>query len=277
MPIILTCDVEDWLQASSRSDTVSHRCVDNVQKVVDFLDLLEIKATFFVQGMVAKQYPEVVRTLHQKAHDIQTHGFSHKQMHRLSRKDLRQEIVDSKDIIEQITGQAITGFRAPEFSITKDNFWVFDVLLESGFCFDSSIFPMRMRRYGISRYRLDPHIIKRDAGKIVEFPLCVFRKALIEIPLGGGGYLRLFPFIIFKRLFDYAGKDGRICVLYIHPYEFRVDDFKGWESEVPFHTRFFQSLGRSHIENKLTQLLKKRECTTMALEADRILHCKTLP
>jgi polysaccharide deacetylase family protein (PEP-CTERM system associated) len=261
MPFIVTCDVEDWLQAYTQKGFITRRCVDNVKKTLDFFDRLSIKSTFFVQGMVAEQYPEVVKQIFNRGHDVQTHGFTHRPLHKLSPQAFREDLARSKITIEQICGCKVSGFRAPAFSIDGVTKWALDILVELGFEFDSSIFPMKLRRYGTNRLQLKPHLIQCRNGAIAEFPITIGRIGPFRIPVGGGGYIRFLPRSILRHFWEKANE--HVAVIYLHPYEFSPHDFKGWEKEVSLFLRIQQTYGRPGIENKMDRLLSGKTCRTM--------------
>jgi polysaccharide deacetylase family protein (PEP-CTERM system associated) len=262
MPIIMTCDVEDWLQAYTQQGDITFRCLDNIAIVLDLFDCLSIKATFFLQGMVARQYPQIVKLINNHGHDIQTHGFSHRPLHALTPQEFRNELIQSKKEIEQICGRKITGYRAPAFSVSSSTPWAYDILGELEFEFDSSVFPMKMRRYGIDNSPVQPFLINYKGGTLVEFPIAVGQWGPFKIPIGGGGYIRIFPLILLRYFWETASR--HIMVIYVHPYEFNPHDFKGWERQIPLLFRMQQTYGRTTIIKKLKALLSGKECRTMS-------------
>ncbi|MHC4177969.1 MAG: XrtA system polysaccharide deacetylase, partial [Planctomycetota bacterium] len=203
-----TVDVEDYFQVSAFEAQVSRddwgqyqsRVESNTSKILALLERHNIKATFFVLGWVADRCPALVREIHRCGHKIGSHGYWHRLIYEQSPGQFRQDLRRSKDVLEQVTGEPVTAFRAPSFSITKQSRWALDILVEEGFRIDSSIFPAYHYRYGIPGAEPGVHKISTSAGDLWEFPPSVVRLACLNIPVSGGGYFRLYPLALTIRL-----------------------------------------------------------------------------
>ena len=265
IPNVFSCDVEDWYQAYTHSGQISERCYANTLRCLEMLAKHGVKGTFFVQGMVAEQYPEVVHSIQQGGHDVQTHGHFHQLTPVLGPKGFKADLERSIKVIEDVTGIPVTGYRAPCFSISRRTFWAFDIMVECGIEFDSSLFPMKMRRYGLlfeTGYSLVRGPKNHDKP-IEELPVSVLGEGLIRFPVGGGGYLRFLP----KTLIRYAFRRINACrnpfVLYCHPYEFDPDDFAKMDECVPRYRRWPQRAFRASVPGKMSMLFEMGKFTTM--------------
>ncbi len=192
------------------------------------LDLLERggqKATFFVVGEVARRCPSLVRAIHRAGHEVAGHSWEHRRIHTLSAAEFREDTRKSKDVIEQITGEAVFGYRAPTFSVVRQTAWALDVLVELGFLYDSSIFPVHHDRYGAPDAPRSPFLAIGERHSILEFPPATLRIGGFNLPVGGGGYFRLFPLAVLLRGLKQIRRTCRPAVgmLYFHPWEFDPD------------------------------------------------------
>lgn len=195
-----------------------------VTPILNLLDKYNTKATFFVLGLVAEGYPELVRAIFEKGHEIASHGYSHKRLHDLGKGEFEQEISKASELLESITGQKPVGFRAPSFSLDNSTKWAFDVLIKHGFKYDSSIFPIKTMLYGVPRASLHPYrpsmsdISKEDNnGDIAEFPMTVIKLGR-NIPISGGFYFRALPLWLLKWAIKKVNQT-RPAMFYLHPWE----------------------------------------------------------
>jgi len=225
---ILTVDVEDYFQVSAFERDISRdqwnrydgRVVSNTHRVLKLLDRHGVCATFFVLGWVARRYPRLVRDIHAAGHQIGSHGYWHRLVYDQSPEQFRSDLQQSRDVLADTIGEPVTAYRAPSFSITKRSLWALDILVEEGFLFDSSIFPVYHDRYGIPDAKPTIHRIATSAGPLWEFPPSVIRFARLNVPICGGGYFRLYPLKLTLRVLSSANrKSGRPFVFYIHPWE----------------------------------------------------------
>ncbi len=224
----LTIDVEDYYHVSAFESIVSssdwddfpHRVEANTFRILDLLDQHHAKATFFVLGWVAKRQPHLVLEIQRRGHEIGSHGFSHRRIYTQTREQFRYETRLSKDILEDIIGQKVIGYRAASYSITIQSLWALDILIEQNFLYDSSIFPIWHDLYGIPEAKRFFHSIQRDAGTIYEFPLSTVKVWNKNIPFGGGGYLRLFPYFFTKwGIRKMNQQENHPAIVYLHPWE----------------------------------------------------------
>jgi polysaccharide deacetylase family protein (PEP-CTERM system associated) len=234
----LTVDVEDYYQVVvfqkgiDRSEWPSFE--SRVERNTDFL--LEsfakrgAKATFFCLGCVAEKHPALIRRIAEAGHEVGSHGFGHEPIHEVTREAFRDDVRRTKLLLEDVSGAPVSGFRAPSFSIRKDTLWALDDLLDAGYAYDSSIFPIGRPDYGIPSAPREPHRAPTPAGRtIVELPLTVASFLGRAIPVSGGGYFRMFPFAITRWGFAKANREGRPGVFYMHPWEIDADqpDLRG--------------------------------------------------
>lgn len=264
MALVLTCDVEDWLQAYTQNCPVTRRVYNNVENTLELLESAGVHATFFVQGMVAEKYPDLVREMSDRGHDVQTHGYSHKKVCTLSPAQFKDELLRCKDIIGSVTGKPVIGFRAPAFSIGPDDTWAYDVLLECGFEYDSSLFPLKTRRYGF-RGNTQPFSINRGDGVLFEFPVAVAECSFVRLPAGGGGYMRYLPLAVWKAIWKRVLSKETVRVLYFHPYDINPEDFSGMEEQVTWFIRFTQKIGRSTVKDKIRAVSELAGGNTMTM------------
>jgi polysaccharide deacetylase family protein (PEP-CTERM system associated) len=222
-----TVDVEEHFQVNAfervvqRSDWPSHpsRVERSMDVLLDLLARHEATATFFVLGWVALRHKRLVRRLVDNGHEVASHGFWHRRVTTLTPEEFRADIRHSKAVIEDAAGVQVEGFRAPSFSIVPGREWAFDVLLEEGYSYDSSIFPIRRSGYGYPGAPTAPYTIERRAGSLREYPLTTLRVFGLRVPAAGGGYLRQFPLGVIRRAFVQSESEGIPGVFYIHPWE----------------------------------------------------------
>lgn len=228
----LTVDVEDYYMVSAFADIVRfedwHKYESRVEKntyaLLELLDAHNTKATFFVLGWIAENHRKMVSDIHEAGHEVASHGYNHRLIYDLSPEEFRQDVRTSKRILEAVTGSPVIGYRAASYSIMKKNLWALDILIEEGFRYDSSIFPIHHDRYGFPEAERFPHLIKRESGEIMEFPPSTYRIVNQNIPVAGGGYLRLFPSTITRRAIRTINKkEKKPVVLYLHPWEIDAD------------------------------------------------------
>jgi len=222
-----TVDVEEYFQVKALESAVSRdewpsrpsRLAQSIDALLEALDRHNARGTFFVLGWIAKHRPEVVRAIAAAGHEIASHGFWHERVTALDRDTLREDLRSSKQTLEDLTGVEVAGYRAPSFSIIPGWEWAFDILVEEGYRYDSSLFPIRRNGYGYPGAPRVPHIIRRPGGSLAEFPLATTSILRYPIPAAGGGYLRQFPLAVIRRAFRDASERGEPATFYIHPWE----------------------------------------------------------
>jgi polysaccharide deacetylase family protein (PEP-CTERM system associated) len=229
---VMSVDVEDYFHVEAFSDVVGRgdwenygcRVEANTRRLLDLFDEQGIEATFFILGWVADRYPALVREIVDHGHEPACHSYWHRLAYKLTPGEFREDTQRAKDAIEQVAGQHVAGYRAPSYSITSRSLWALEVLAELGFAYDSSIFPIRHDVYGVPNAPRVPFTITTPAGPILEYPVTTFRLVgRYNFPVGGGGYLRIFPFWYTRLGVRRARVDQVPIILYIHPWELDPD------------------------------------------------------
>jgi polysaccharide deacetylase family protein (PEP-CTERM system associated) len=256
--VAFTVDVEDWYQSCiDYGAPISERVLRNTDVVLELLDECRVQGTFFVQGRVAETFPQLVASLVSAGHEVQSHGYSHTPLFELDHTGLRQELERARKTVEDACGMPVTAFRAQDFSVLRENLWALDAIEETGFTLDSSIFPMRTRRYGISRWELAPHYVTLGNGtKILEVPVAVWELRGVRVPVAGGGYFRVIPRRLLERGLRAIISSGRPAVVYCHPYEFNADELAEFRTQIPYRTRLSQGIGRGSFRQRVKALLE---------------------
>ena len=225
---ILSVDVEDYFHVEAFSDIVNRsqwdsypsRVVDNTHRLLDLFDSWNVKSTCFVLGWVAEKYPHLVKQIVDRGHELACHSYWHRLIFKLTPEEFREDTLRAKNVLEQAGGVAVKGYRAPSFSIIAKSSWALDVLSECGFQYDSSIFPVRHDTYGVPNAPRQPFRLKTKSGEIVECPMTTFKVPMgPNMPVGGGGYLRLFPMPLTQLGVSTAQSQGLTLVTYLHPWE----------------------------------------------------------
>ncbi len=231
MQNILTIDVEDYFQVENLKETVKYsdwekyecRVIKNTDKVLDILDRYSTKATFFVLGWLAERYPELVKKIDGAGHEIASHGYAHNLIYEQSQEDFRADLRRSKTILENIIKHPIVGYRAPSYSITKKSVWALDILMDEGFEYDSSLFPIYHDLGGLPDAKRYPNEIRNNRHSIIEIPISTVKIVGKNIPFSGGGYLRLLPYRLIRWAAKQVNREGYPVVIYLHPWEFDKD------------------------------------------------------
>jgi polysaccharide deacetylase family protein (PEP-CTERM system associated) len=225
---IISVDVEDYFQVEAFASTIpsaswgayESRVERNTERVLDLLDDCRVTATFFILGWVAERYPSLVRKITERGHEPACHSYWHRLLYKLTPDEFREDTLRAKYAIEQAAGLEIYGYRAPSFSVTSRSAWALDVLAELGFRYDSSVFPVRHDVYGVPSAPRGPFRVATPFGPIIEFPMATFRLSVgPNLPVGGGGYLRMLPYWYTKHGVERAWREGLPVVSYIHPWE----------------------------------------------------------
>ena len=232
----LTVDVEDYFQVAAFAEDIDPRDWDkhesrvekNTTKILELFDRFGYKATFFVLGWVAERKPSLIRDINDCGHEVACHGYSHQLIYNQTPEEFREETLKAKAILEDIIQEPVHGYRAASYSITQQSLWALDILAEAGFTYDSSIFPVRHDRYGIPGAEDKPHVLTTLAGhKLVEFPISTRDYLGYRLPVGGGGYFRIYPYAFSRRaLKGINEKLARPFIFYLHPWEVDPDQPK---------------------------------------------------
>jgi polysaccharide deacetylase family protein (PEP-CTERM system associated) len=228
----LTIDVEDYFQVNAfrhvidpdQWDSFPLRVVDNTLRILDWLASWGGRATFFTLGWVADRTPFLVREIAAAGHEIASHGYGHQLIYQIGPQRFREDVRRAKGRLEELCGTPVVGYRAPSYSITDKSLWALDILIEEGYTYDSSIFPVHHDVYGMPGAERFPHQIERPSGSLREFPISTLSVGIgrrqTHLPVGGGGYLRLFPASFLRRAFEHLNRrEGQPGVLYFHPWE----------------------------------------------------------
>lgn len=260
----LTIDVEDYFQVNAFAgyirpyqwDTYPLRVDGNTRRILDILDSFSFKATFFVLGWVAERLPALTQEIQRRGHEIACHGYGHELVYTIGPERFRADIRRAKMLLEDQSGVPVNGYRAPSYSITKRSLWALDILVEEGFTYDSSIFPVMHDTYGIPDAERFPHIRHTGAGLLVEFPLTTMSLHLgskeIRLPIAGGGYLRLLPAeLIAWGITRINTREKQPAVLYFHPWEIDPDQPR---IQASMKSRFRHYLNLDRTEKKLQHL-----------------------
>ncbi|MDX2029394.1 MAG: DUF3473 domain-containing protein [Blastocatellia bacterium] len=224
----LTVDVEDYFQVEAFAARIPRerwaawdsRIERNTHRLLDLFARYGVKGTFFVLGWVAEHHPGLIREISRAGHEIACHGYFHQLIRSQRREEFREDIRRAKTLLEELTGRQVEGYRAPTYSITAQTLWALDVLVEEGFRYDSSIFPVHHDRYGIPDAKRFPYVIRGGAGEILEFPPSTVRLAGQNFPVAGGGYFRLLPYELFRwGLRRINRREKQSAIFMIHAWE----------------------------------------------------------
>lgn len=265
-----TVDVEDYFQVEALSKVIKPdewnkfncRVEKNTNIILELLEKNGQKGTFFILGWIAKRYPGLIQQISSQGHEIASHGMSHQLIYNQSKKVFRQETIDSKALLEDIVQKPVLGYRAATYSITNNSLWALDILVEAGFKYDSSIFPMRHDNYGIPDINPLPHNLTTPKGKnLVEFPISVLKSSFLTLPIAGGGYFRLFPYFFTRWALKSLNKKQQPFVFYIHPWE--VDPEQPVIKGISRFSKFRHYNNLSKTENRLSKLITDFQFTTM--------------
>lgn len=265
-----TVDVEEYFQVSAFEQVVARanwhrtesRLFTGVTQLLDLLAQAEARGTFFVLGWVAARHPMLIRTIADAGHEIGAHGWDHRRVIDQEPEEFRRSIRDTRELLEQLTGQRVAGFRAPSYSIVPGHEWALDVLIEEGYLYDSSLFPVRRpgARYGYPGGRTDPHWLTRPPGRLAELPPAVLPFGRWRIPAGGGAYFRLFPYCLARAALRSCERRGVPGTFYIHPWELDPEQPR---LPVPWMTRIRHYWGLPRTRDRLARLLREFRFTTM--------------
>jgi polysaccharide deacetylase family protein (PEP-CTERM system associated) len=228
----LTVDVEDYYQVEAFASVVHRddwskwesRVERNTQLLLEMFARYEVHGTFFTLGYVAEQHPQLVRDIAQAGHEVACHSYYHRLVYSQTPDEFRQDLRSAKHRLEDLIGMAVIGYRAPSYSITAQSLWALDILIEEGFSYDSSIFPVHHDRYGMPEAERFPHVLTRPTGTIVEFPPSTVRVGGMNFPISGGGYFRLYPYRLFRLGWQKINRmEAEAAIFFLHPWEVDPD------------------------------------------------------
>jgi polysaccharide deacetylase family protein (PEP-CTERM system associated) len=228
----LTVDVEDYFQVSAFDELVPRstwtslesRVCANTDRLLRIFDAAGVRGTFFVLGWVAEHHPELVRRIHRAGHELASHSYGHGLIYDSTPEQFRADLLRAQRAIEAASGVRVRGYRAPSYSITERSLWALDVLISEGYRFDSSIYPINHDRYGIPAWPRQIQRLARTAGALWELPGSTIRRGGVNLPIGGGGYFRVFPYRWTERGIRHLNDvERRPAVFYLHPWEVDPD------------------------------------------------------
>jgi len=257
---IMSVDVEDYFMVKAFTDSVSReswecrpsRVVANTRRILDLLDKYNVKGTFFFVGWVAQKFPQLVRDVHARGHELACHSYWHRAVYTLTPNEFREDTRLAVRAIEDAAGVKVYGYRAPSWSITKECLWALDILAEEGFTYDSSIYPIHHDLYGVPGAQRFPYAHQlEDGGTLLEFPPPTVRFLGQNLPAAGGGYLRILPMSYTRWAFrEFEEEYRERVVVYIHPWELdptqpRIRD--KWKSRLRHYTNLHKMEGRLEL------------------------------
>ena len=255
----LTIDVEDYFQVSafapyirrSEWETMPCRVEQNIDRILELLSETDVKATFFTLGWIAERYPELVRRVTQSGHELASHGFSHQRATEQGRDEFLADIRLAKAILEDISGQAVGGYRAPSFSVGPSNPWASDCIGEAGYRYSSSVYPIRHDHYGVPDA---PRFAHETSPGVLELPVATVRMFSANWPAGGGGYFRLLPYTISRwSIRRINAVDRKPAMFYFHPWELDPDQPRVQGPSAKSRFRHYLNLKRT--EPRMRRLL----------------------
>jgi polysaccharide deacetylase family protein (PEP-CTERM system associated) len=263
----MTVDVEDYFQVSafegvvnkSDWDSIGLRVGDNTHRLLDLFAQNNVKSTFFTLGWVAQRCPDVIKRIVSEGHELASHGLAHQRATTMTEQELFDDIKQSKEILEDIGGVALKGYRAPSFSINDSNIWVYDILKELGFVYSSSTYPINHDLYGVPEW---PRFKYERENGIIEIPIPTVRKSNNNVGIGGGGYFRLYPYWLSKRrITEYMKSESAPYSFYFHPWE--IDAQQPRFEDAPWKSKARHYINLSRMEGKVEKLLKDFKWVSM--------------
>lgn len=268
MKNILTVDVEDWFHICGVESIGDHRSwhkyepriIQNIVNLLNIFSAHQAKGTFFVLGWIAEKFPELVSKIGKRGHEIATHGYGHQLIHQQTPEEFTDDLEKSLMILKGITGQQISGYRAPSFSITNKSLWALEILERYGLKYDSSVFPTTRTDGGLPGAQIFPYKVDLKEGKkIWEFPVSVISFFKFRLAYSGGGYFRLLPYSLIKGQIKKANNSGKPALIYLHPREIDVGQPK---LRLPWKRQFKCYVNIKYAEAKLIRLLSDFKFTT---------------
>jgi polysaccharide deacetylase family protein (PEP-CTERM system associated) len=257
---VFSIDLEDWFCVQNLNgiiprdqwDSCESRVENNTIRLLDLLDRHKVRATFFVLGWVAERRPDLVREVFRRGHEIATHGYSHRLLTSMTPEEFRADLDRSLEVLATCVSAPVLGFRAPSFSVTRATWWALEILRSRGLRYDSSIFPVGFHPdYGVPDSRLEAHSI---LDGLLEVPMSCALLGGRKIPCSGGGYFRLYPYSLTRRLMQQCNRQGRPVMFYLHPWE--IDPGQPRVSGMPALKRFRHYNNLDRTMGRLERLLE---------------------
>lgn len=255
----LTVDVEDYFQVSALApyilredwDRIPCRVERNVNDILELFAACSARATFFTLGWVAERFPSLVKRIHAAGHEVASHGYGHHRVTDLTPEEFEHDIRRAKDLLENIVGAPVAGYRAPSFSIGAANQWAFDCLRSSGYRYSSSVYPIRHDHYGMPDA---PRFAYQARAGLTEFPVTTLRLFDSNFPAGGGGYFRFLPYAVSRWAIARVNReDAQPTIFYFHPWE--IDPDQPRVPRIDAKTRFRHYVNLRRTRDRLRRLL----------------------
>lgn len=258
----MTVDVEDYFQVSAFEGYIDRnqwevlpcRVEQNTKRILELFSQENIKATFFTLGWVAEHYPDLIREIVAEGHELASHGYSHVRVTHQQPAEFREDVMRTKLLLEDISGVAVQGYRAASYSINASNLWALSELAEAGYTYSSSIYPVQHDLYGMPeapRFAFYPH----GTDGILEIPITTLRVGNKNLPCGGGGFFRLYPYVISRWALRKVNRnEGQPGMFYFHPWE--IDPGQPRISGISSKARIRHYLNLSRMESRLKNLIK---------------------
>lgn len=261
MPAIFTVDVEDWFHildvagapAMSDWERLPSRVEANFRRLLDLCNEAGVKITCFFLGWAAERFPSLVREAAAGGHEVASHGYGHRLVYEQSPAEFYADVLKARLLLEDILGRPVLGYRSPGFSVTAETPWFFEELVRAGYEYDSSVFPAARGHGGLRGDLFGPYRMETDSGPLLEFPITVTAVWGRPICFFGGGYLRVFPYALVRRMAQRVLEEGRPVVFYAHPREIDPDQPR---LAMNLKRRFKSYVGLRGMEGKIRQILQ---------------------
>lgn len=257
---VLSFDVEEHFQVAAfwsaarrqQWDGLESRVERNTRRIADLLAEHSTHATFFILGWVAERHPDLVKDLARQGHEIASHGYGHELISMQTPTQFRSDVRRAKQILEDLVGTAVLGYRAPSFSIHAQTVWALPILVEEGYRYDSSIYHKFKSRYDGPASSSSCYVIETTAGSLLEVPPSTLKKGFAHLPVAGGGYFRLFPYRTSRMFLHAIEQQGVQLVMYLHPWELDPEQPR---MDGPLLSKFRHYLNLHRTESRLLSLL----------------------
>ena len=256
----MTVDVEDYFQVSAFDPYINHtdwdhfpsRVQANTERILDLFAENDVHGTFFVLGWIARKHPGIVRMIVDSGHELASHGFEHIRIYQQQPKAFRDDVIRTKKLLEDLGGCEVQGYRAASFSIRRDTLWAVEILQETGHRYSSSVYPVHHDLYGMPDASRFP--FRHESGGLLEIPITTVKALGQNLPIGGGGYFRIYPYGFFRRALRRVNIDeGQPGVFYFHPWE--IDPGQPRQRNLGFKARFRHYVNLDKTERRLKNLL----------------------
>jgi polysaccharide deacetylase family protein (PEP-CTERM system associated) len=258
----MTVDVEDFFQVSAFEKIIDKETWNNIpcrverntERILELFDNFGVKATFFTLGWIAERYPNLIQKIVDNGHELASHGYEHIRVINQTPNQFSADVIKTKNLLEDISGKVIKGYRAASYSIGEKNLWALEELLKAGYIYSSSIYPVKHDLYGMPNA---PRFAFRPFGdnSILEIPITTLKLFNKKFPIGGGGFFRLYPYRFTRWAFRCVNNgDNQSAVFYFHPWE--IDPEQPKQKCIPVKTRIRHYLNLKKTESRLKRLLQ---------------------